>query len=102
LRTHSIEAEAQVITRSSRRSTASSIIVAGVALVFGLADVRQAFAGCGGYCEARQARAMCHRAVEVQGLKAREREAEFENCKANPASYLQLDELTDDVEMIVE
>jgi hypothetical protein len=102
LRTHSIEAEAQVITENSRRWTARSIIVAGIALAFGLVDARQSFAGCGGYCEAREARAMCHQAVEVEGLKARAREAEFEKCKADPASYLELEELTDDEEMSVE
>ena len=87
---------------SSRGWTARSITIASVALAFGLIGARQSFAGCGGYCEARQARAMCHQAVEVEGLKAREREAEFEKCKADPASYLELEELTDDEEMSVE
>jgi hypothetical protein len=102
LRTHSIEAEAQVIVKSSSGWTARPIIVAGIALAFGLIGARQSFAGCGGYCEARQARAICHQAVEVQGLKAREREAEFEKCKADPASYLDLEALTGDEEMSVE
>ena len=81
---------------------ARSVAVASIALAFGLADERQSFAGCGGYCEARQARAVCHDAVKAQGLRAQAREAEFEKCKADPASYLQLDELTDDAEMSVE
>jgi hypothetical protein len=102
LRTHSIEAEAQLITESSRGWTARSIIVASIALAFGLIGAQQSFAGCGGYCEARQARAMCHQAVEVQGLKAREGEVEFEKCKADPASYLDLEALTGDEEMSVE
>jgi hypothetical protein len=96
------EAEAKVIGKSSRGWVAHSVIVASIALAFGLADARQSFAGCGGYCEARQARAICDDAVRAQGLRAQAREAEFEKCKADPASYLQLDELTDDAEMIVE
>ena len=75
---------------------ARSVIVASIALAFGLADARQSFAGCGGYCEARQARAICHEAVKAQGLRAQAREAEFEKCKADPGSYLSLEELTDD------
>ena len=80
----------------------NSVVVASIALAFGLVGARQSFAGCGGYCEARQARAICHDAVKAQGLRAQAREAEFEKCKADPASYLQLDQLTDDAEMIVE
>jgi len=91
-----------VITGSSMGWAPRSITVASIALAFGLVDVRQSFAGCGGYCEARQTRAICHQAVEVQGLKAGAREAEFEKCKADPASYLQLDQLTDDAEMSLE
>jgi hypothetical protein len=91
-----------VIPGSSKALAAHLAMVAGIALAFGLADMRQSFAGCGGYCDARQARAMCHQAVKVQGLKAREREAEFEKCKADPASYLQLEELTDDADMSLE
>jgi hypothetical protein len=102
LRSRSIEEEAQVITASSRGWAARAVIIAGIALAFGLADMGRCFAGCGGYCDARQARAMCHQAIKVQGLKAREREAEFEKCKADPASYLGLEELTDDAEMSVE
>jgi hypothetical protein len=96
LRSQSIEEEALVMGKSSRMLVARSMLVASIALAFGLSDVRQSFAGCGGYCEAQQARAMCHQAVRVQVLKAREREAEFEKCKADPSSYLQLEELTDD------
>jgi hypothetical protein len=102
LRTRSFEEEAKLICKGSGGWLAHSPIVASVALALGLADMRQSFAGCGGYCEARQARAMCHQAVEVQGLKAREREAEFEKCKADPARYLDLEALTGDEEMSVE
>jgi len=51
---------------------------------------------------ARQARAICHDAVKAQGLQRQERDVEFEKCKADPASYLQLDQFTDDAEMSVE
>jgi hypothetical protein len=64
-----------------------TVIVASVALAFGLTDVRQSFAGCGGYCEARQARAICHRAIAKRDLKAHERDAEFERCKTDPLGY---------------
>ncbi len=79
-----------------------SAIVASLALAFGLIEVRQSFAGCGGYCEARQARAICHQAVEAQGLLARARDVEFEQCKTDPMSYLQLEELADVIEMNLE
>ena len=78
------------------------VVVASIALVFGLADARQSFAGCGGYCEARQARAICHGTVQAQGLRLQARDAEIQKCKADPASYFQLNQLTDDAEMIVE
>ena len=91
-----------MINDNTQGWVARSIVVASIALAFGLAGARQSVAGCGGYCEARQARAICHDAVKAQGLRAQAREAEFEKCKADPASYLQLDQLTDDAEMIVE
>ena len=81
---------------------AHSVVVASIALVFGLVGARQSLAGCGGYCEARQARVICHDAVKAQGLQRQARDVEFEKCKADPASYLQLDQLTDDAEMSVE
>jgi hypothetical protein len=65
-----------------------TVILASVALAFMLTDVQQSFAGCGGYCEARQARAICHRAIARQHLKAHERDAEFEKCKGDPLNYL--------------
>jgi hypothetical protein len=102
LRSQSIEEEAQVIAGLIGAGGARLMVVASIALAFGLSDIRQSFAGCGGYCDARQARAICHQAVKVQGLKVREREAEFEKCKADPASYLGLEELTDDAEMSAE
>jgi hypothetical protein len=93
---HPIEEEAQVIAGSAKQLAARLVVFAAIALVFGLSDTRRSFAGCGGYCYARQARAICHRAVKVQDLEAEGREAEFERCKADPARYLQLQELTDD------
>jgi hypothetical protein len=102
LRSQLIEEEARVITGPSRIFAARQFIAASIALAFGLSDIRQSSAGCGGYCDARQARAICHQAVTVQGLKVREREAEFEKCKADPASYLGLEELTEDAETSVE
>ena len=75
-----------------------TIVVSAIALATGLGDVRLSIAGCGGYCQARQVRAMCHQAIKVQGLKDRDRVVEFEKCKADPLSYLQIEELTDDTE----
>jgi len=94
--------EAIAINDNMQGWAAHSLVVASIALVFGLAGARQSFAGCGGYCEARQARAICHDAVKAQGLQRQARDAEFEKCKADPASYLQLDQFTDDAEMSVE
>jgi hypothetical protein len=94
LRTHFFEEETKVIGKSSGGRAAPSVIVVSVALAFGLADVRQSLAGCGGYCQAQRARAACHQGVEAQGLQARARDAEFEKCKADPASYLKLGEIT--------
>ena len=88
--------------RNSSRLAARAVISASIVLTFCLADMRLSFAGCGGYCQARQARAMCHQAVKVQGLAVRERDAEFERCKADPANYLELEQLTDDAETSVE
>jgi hypothetical protein len=64
------------------------ILVASIALAFVLSGVAQSSAECGGYCEARQVRAICHRAVTTQDLKTHERDAEFEKCKSDPFSYL--------------
>ena len=91
-----------MINDNMQRWAAHSFVVASIALVFGLVGARQSFAGCGGYCEARQARAICHDAVKAQGLQRQARDAEFEKCKADPASYLQLDQFTDDEEMSAE
>ena len=91
-----------MIRKDSRGLVAHFVVVAAIALVFELVGARQSFAGCGGYCEARQARAICHDAVKAQGLQRQERDVEFEKCKADPASYLQLDQFTDDAQMSVE
>lgn len=85
-----------MIAKRSSGWAADAVIVASISLSFGLAGLRQSFAGCAGYCEARQALAICHHAVKAQGLNVRERDAEFEKCKGDPASYLQLEELADD------
>jgi hypothetical protein len=86
------------INGNRQRCAAHFVIVSSMALAFGLADARQSFAGCGGYCEAQQARATCHHAVKAQGLQAKAHEAEFEKCKSDPASYLQLDRIANDAE----
>ena len=78
---------------------ANAVIVASVALAFGLIGMGQSVAGCGGYCQARQALALCHHAVKAQGVQIRERDAEFEKCAADPARYLQLEELADEAEL---
>jgi hypothetical protein len=72
------------LTKTGARRWAAKIVIA---LAFGLGGVAQSIAGCGGYCEARQVRAICHHAVWSRDLKAHERDAEFEKCKANPLSY---------------
>jgi hypothetical protein len=82
------EEEAKLTQTGSRGWAARIVIVASIALAFGLGDVAQSIAGCGGYCEARQVRAICHHAVWSRDLKAHERDAEFEKCKANPLTYL--------------
>jgi hypothetical protein len=82
-----------------RAARANAVIVASMALAFGLIGMGQSFAGCGGYCQARQALALCHHAVKAQGVQIRERDAEFEKCAADPARYLQLEELADEAEL---
>jgi hypothetical protein len=72
----------------SKRWLPNSVIVASLALAFGLGDGAQSIAACGGYCKARQVRAICHYAVGSQDLKAHQRDAEFEKCKSDPLSYL--------------
>ena len=85
-----------------RRAAARSLVFASIAIGFGLANAQQSLAGCGGYCEARQALAVCHRAVEDQSLRTRERDAEFEKCKGDPARYLELQGIADEEERIFE
>ena len=82
-----IEEEAKLTKTGSRRWAPKIVIVASIALAFGLGDVAQSIAGCGGYCEARQVRSICHHAVAARDLKAHERDAEFEKCKADPLRY---------------
>jgi hypothetical protein len=102
LTTRSFEEEAKVIGKSSRGLAAHTVIVASIALAFELAAAPQSFAGCGGYCEAQQTRTICHHAVRSQGLQARQRDVEFDKCKADPASYMQPYRLSDDGEMTFE
>lgn len=82
--------------------TAHLAIVASTALTFALVASTQSFAGCGGYCEAQNARAICHDAVRAQGLKAQQRDVEFDKCKADPASYAQPYQLTNDAQLRTE
>lgn len=74
------------------RAIITVMLVAGV----GLAGAHSSLAGCAGYCEARQARVLCHNAIKFIGLKGHQRDLEFEKCKRDPIAYLQLEELTDD------
>jgi hypothetical protein len=97
-RNYPISEEAIMLKKRGLAWAPRIIIVSSMALAAGLADVQSSIAGCGGYCEARQVRAMCHQAINVQGLKAHERNVEFEKCKADPVNYLQIEELTDDTE----
>ena len=83
----------KVSRTSSRRLAPATVIVASAALMLTLADARQSFAGCGGYCEARQVRALCHRAVAARDLEVHERDAEFAKCRADPTSYLAVEPL---------
>jgi hypothetical protein len=46
--------ETKMIAKSSMGWATHSIILASIALAFGLADARRSFAGCGGYCEAQR------------------------------------------------
>jgi hypothetical protein len=71
-----------------KRPPPRTLTVASIALAFVLTGVAQSSAECGGYCEARQARSICHHAVASRDLKAHERDAEFEKCKSDPLSYL--------------
>ena len=81
------EEEAKLTKTGSRIRAPKIVIVASIALAFGLGEVTQSIAGCGGYCEARQVRAICHQAVASQDLKAHQRDAEFEKCKSAPVGY---------------
>jgi hypothetical protein len=71
-----------------RKRPLNRVTVASIALTFLLSSVVQSSAECGGYCEARQTRAICHHVLRTQDLQAPVRDAEFEKCKANPLSYL--------------
>jgi hypothetical protein len=72
----------------SERWLPNSVTVASIAFALVLSSVAQSMAGCGGYCEARQVRAICHHAVGSQDLRAHQRDTEFEKCKSDPLGYL--------------
>jgi hypothetical protein len=64
------------MTKPGSATRLSNIVaIALIALAFVLSDVASSSAECGGYCEARQVRAICH-------------DAEFNKCKSDPLSYL--------------
>ena len=71
----------------SRRRPSGALTVASIALAFVLSGVTQSSAACGGYCEARQVRAICHDAVASQNLSAHKRDAEFQRCASDPLTY---------------
>lgn len=71
-----------------RKLSLKAATVGLIVLATGSGVVAQTLAACGGYCEARQTRAICHRALATRDLKAHQRDAEFEKCKADPLSYL--------------
>jgi hypothetical protein len=72
---------------SMGRRLNNAVTVAFVAFAFVFSGVPQSFASCGGYCSARQVRAICHHAVASKDLKADKRDAEFEKCAADPLGY---------------
>jgi hypothetical protein len=72
----------------SMRWPDSIAAVASIALALVVSSVAPSSAACGGYCEARQVRAMCHHAVASPDLSARERDAEFEKCASDSLSFL--------------
>jgi hypothetical protein len=72
----------------SMRWPNSVAAVASIALALVVSSVAPSSAACGGYCEARQVRSMCHHAVASQDLSAHERDAEFEECASDSLSYL--------------
>jgi hypothetical protein len=91
-----------MVGMSRLRRARRAAMIGSIALAIGLMEMHPSFAGCGGYCEARQARDICHSAVEAQGLKGHERDHEFVQCKTDPISYLELEELADAMEMDLE
>ena len=94
--------EDALLKKSKLRWVPKTVAVSSIALAIGLADVHSSIADCGGYCKARQVRAMCHQAILNQGLKGHERDVSFEKCKADPMDYLQLEGLADDLENSLE
>jgi hypothetical protein len=70
-----------------KKQTFSRVIFALIAVAVVLSAVAESFAACGGYCEARQTLAACHRAVTNDDLPKHERDDEFEKCKSDPFAY---------------
>jgi hypothetical protein len=87
--------EASMARNLRLRSLVRTLIFLSFGLALDLAGAHSSFAACGAYCEVRQARAICHHAVGAQGLKVRERDAEFEKCKVDPLNYSGIEELAD-------
>jgi hypothetical protein len=83
-----IDEEGEMTKPVFKRRPSRTFTVVSIALAFMLSGVTQSSAACGGYCEARQARAICHHAVASQDLKAHNRDAEFEKCASDPLRYL--------------
>ena len=54
--------------------------------------------GCGTYCQAKEARAICHDIVKAKGLRSHQRDAEFEKCRADVMKSKQIEQLADDAE----
>jgi hypothetical protein len=69
------------------RSTVKTVVLASVALGFGLAALQPSFAGCEARCKAAQAAGICNAAMNQKGLKGEQRKAEFEKCKMDPYGY---------------
>jgi hypothetical protein len=79
----------------------SAAIVGSLALSIGLFELQSSFAGpCGGYCKARQVRAICHDVVSSRGLTGYQRNAEFDKCKLDPTTHRRIEEVVDDTREI--
>jgi hypothetical protein len=81
----------------------AATIVVSAAFGIGLLGMTPSFADdCGSYCKARQVRAICHDAVKLKGFRGPRRDVEFEKCKADPTTYMQLQEVKDDTNSVLD